>query len=57
VGEQRGATVEWLRARHPHAVIVPTPANVVVARDWRHDRIRVRYDPSTMLVSHVPTVG
>jgi hypothetical protein len=57
VGEQLGATVEWLRARHPHAVIVPTPANVVVARDWRHDRIRVRYDPSTMLVSHVPTVG
>ncbi len=57
VGEQLGASVEWLRARHPHAVIVPTPANLVVPRDWRHDRIRVRYDPATMRVSHVPTVG
>jgi hypothetical protein len=57
VGEQLGGTIQWLRLQYPHAVIMPTPANAVVSRDWRHDRIRVRYNPQTMLVSHVPTVG
>lgn len=57
VGKRLGPTLMWLRVRYPHAAIVPTPKNVVLSRDWRHDRIRVRYDPSTLLVVLTPTVG
>jgi hypothetical protein len=57
VGEQLGASVLWLRARYPHAVVVPTPKNAMISRDLRHDRIRVRYDPKTLTVMATPTVG
>ena len=57
VGKPMGQTVLWLQARYPHAAVVPTPHTALITRDLRHDRIRVRYDPLTMTVSHVPTVG
>lgn len=57
VGEQLGAVILWLQAQYPHAVIVPTPSSQVISRDYRHDRIRVRFEPNTKRVSHVPTVG
>ena len=56
-GEQVGAVVAWLRERYPHAVIVPTPSSMVIPRDYRHDRIRVRYEQGTMLVVGTPSVG
>ena len=56
-GRRLGETIGWLQAQYPHAVIVPTPSNQVIPRDYRHDRIRVRYFQDTKLVSHTPTVG
>ena len=57
VGQRVGGVVAWLKARHPHAVIVPAPSNALITRDWRHDRIRVRYDSASMQVVSTPTVG
>ena len=57
VDQQVGGVIMHLRRRYPHAVVVGTPRHAIISRDYRHDRIRVRYDPETMRVSHVPTVG
>jgi len=57
VGQSLGTSALWLKARYPHAVVVPTPHTALITRDLRHDRIRLRYDPLTMKVTHVPTVG
>ncbi|NBS70780.1 hypothetical protein EBT31_18025 [bacterium] len=57
VGHRLGDVMIWLREQYPHAVIEPVPASKVLSRDLRHDRIRIRFDPDTKVVTHVPTVG
>lgn len=57
VGHPLGDVMLWLRDQYPHAVLEPVSAKQVVSRDWRHDRIRIRFDQETKVVTHVPTVG
>ena len=57
VGQRVSDAVMYLRRVYMHAAVVAIPSTQLITRDYRHDRIRVRFDPQTLLVTHIPTVG